>query len=450
MRTYPSAHSQSRFRPWSRVGLVSLIALTFGCQGQKAAPQAPPPPAVSVLQPAMYSVQNYFEYNGYLDAVEMVQVKARVKGYLDKIHFKEGLEVEKGAALYSIDPREYEAGVAKAQADIARAVADIANAKAQIKLAETELKRQTDLGNASAQTDKDKAVATLAANQAQLQTALANEQAGEAALRTAKLELEYTQIKAPIGGLINRTLVTQGNLVGQSETTLLTTIVRMDELYVYFDAAERDLVEYLRSAQNASATADAVQAAMEVGVANDLGYPYSGMIDFRENRVDTGTGTVRIRGRLKNPLAGNGRSRLLYPGLYSKVRVPVGSPRVMPVIPEDALMTGQEGRYVFVIGENGIAQKRIVTVQPQVVWKVAPAGVAPTPPWMLNPPAEQKMLDGSVGKPLPPKSALAVVAIETGLAAGDRIVVNGLQKIVRPGMEVKPELWALQPPPPAK
>ncbi len=428
------------------LALVTTVSpLTLGCQGQKPAPPAPPPPAVSVLTPAVYSVQNYYEYNGYLDAVETVQIKARVKGYLDKVHYQEGQEVKKGEDLYTIDPREYEAGVAKAKADIARAVADIANAKAQIKLAETELKRQTDLGTASAQTDKDKAVATLAANQAQLQTAVADRQAGEASLRTAELQLEYTHIKAPIDGLINRTLVTQGNLVGQSEPTLLTTIVKMDELFIYFDAAERDLVEYLRSAQMGDA--EAVLAKVEVGVANDVGFPYAGVIDFRENKVDTGTGTVRIRGRLKNPLAPNGKSRLLYPGLYARVRVPSGKPRDMTVIPEEALMTGQEGRFVFVIGENNIARKQIVSVLPQVVWKVSPPGGVVAPPWMLIPPAEQKMLDGSVGKPLPPKSALSVVAIEKGLEKGDRVVVNGLQKVIRPGMEVNPELWTLQPPP---
>lgn len=426
----------------SLAAAVSLVGL--GCSGPKPEMKAPPPPAVVVSRPVKQPVQSYYEYNGYLDAVEKVDVRARVKGYLEKVHFTEGVEIKKGSDLYTIDPREYQAAEAKALADIERAKADNANAKAQIKLAQAELDRQNKLGTAAAQTDKDKAAATLAANEAMLQTAVANEHAGEAALRNARLDLEYTQVKAPIGGQISRTLVTQGNLVGQNEPTMLTTIMRMDEMYVYFDAPERELVEYLREAASPATGAPPATQKFDLGVANDLGYPYHGTINFRDNKVDTATGTVRIRGWLENPIPPGGKSRPLYPGLYAKVRVPAGPPRELPVIPEEALMTGQEGRYVYVVGDDNVAVKRTVTVVPQVYWKAKPGNAEPG--WMLTqtgPPPKNP--DGSEGKLPPPKALQSLVAIEAGLAVGDRVVVNGLQKVY-PGKPVTPEAAELQAP----
>jgi RND family efflux transporter MFP subunit len=420
----------------------TLVVAVVGCQGQNAAPPPPPPPTVTVSKPILHTVQNYNEYNGYLESVEMVEIKARVKGYLEKVHFNEGSEVEKGKVLYTIDPREFEAGVAKAQSDIERAKADKANADAQIQLAEAELARLDKLGTAAAQNEKDKAVATLAANKAQMKTAVAMEGAGEAALRMAKLDLEYTKITAPITGQINRTLVTQGNLVGQAEPTLLTTIVRMDKLYVYFDAPERDLVAFLQAAPEIRPTGSDRTVPVEVAVTNERGYPHAGKIDFRENRVDTGTGTVRIRGELDNPRGPDGKNRALYPGLYAKARVPNGPPRDLPVIPEEALMTGQEGRFVYVVGEGNVAQKRTVVVSPQVVWRTPPpANAPPEPGWEIVPPPPKPD-----GKPTPPKAVTSIVAIESGLSPADQVIVNGLQKVV-PGRPVTPEEWTLQGPP---
>jgi multidrug efflux system membrane fusion protein len=416
--------------------LVVAAALAAGCRPAAPAPQAPPPPAVTATKPVLHAVQGYLEYNGHLDAVETVQIKARVKGYLEKVHFVDGVDVVKDAPLYTIDPREYRAAVAKVEADIERAKADRANAQAQIDLAKAELKRQKSLGPAAAASEMDKAVASVAVAEAQLKTALANEQAGRAALRTANLELEYTDIKAPIDGKINRTLVTQGNLVGQNETTLLTTIVRMDKLHVYFDAAERDLVDFLQS----KSTDRTVPVRMEVAVTNERGYPHVGSIDFRENRVDTGTGTVRIRGELDNPVGPDGKTRALYPGLYAKIRVPSGPKRELPVIPEVALMTDQEGRYVYVLKEDNTIRKQTVTVLRQVVWKRL-SGEPNEPVWSLPAP------DGA--KDAQPVAVTSIVAIEAGLETTDRIIVNGLQKAF-PGQPVTPELRVLTPPPAAK
>ncbi|AWM37762.1 Efflux pump periplasmic linker BepD precursor [Gemmata obscuriglobus] len=444
-------------------GFIVLAAClaALGCRGAPPAPPEPPPPVASVTQPIDFPVQSYYEYNGYLDSVESVQVRARVKGVLEEFRFTEGDEVKKGDLLYRIDPREYEAAELKAKSDISKAEADAANAKAQIRLTKAEVDRQQKTYNsgAGAVFDLDKAQANLAAAQAQLDVAAANREAGESALRTARLDLEYTQIKAPIDGRISRTLVTPGNLVGQNETTLLTTIVRMDELYVYYDAAERDLIEYQRTPSGAAPGAKGpATLPVEFGVATEKGFPHRGVIDFRENRVETSTGTVRIRGRVANPIVEPGRHRLLYPGLFARIRVPSGPLRTLPVIPEDALMTGQEGQFVYVLGEGNVVQKRSVTVVPQHVWKaesqqgptwtlaapVPPPGGAPSAgaaPGAGGPPP------GAGGPPPGPVPVRSVVAVAKGLTRADRVLVTGLTKS-RPGAPVTPEHRELQQPAP--
>jgi len=170
-----------------------------------------------------------------------------------------------------------------------------------------------------------------------------------------------------------------------------------------------------------------------VGVATEDGYPHAGKIDFRENRVDPGTGTVRLRGRIPNPRVSPGNTRLLYPGLFARVRVSAGPPARLPVIPEDALMTGQEGRFVYVIGEGNVAMKRTVKVGPPV-WKSAPPVEGQSPGWVLAPP------EGKAAVPV-----LSMVAIEGGLTTDDTIVVSGLTK-ARPGSPVTPEVLELKAP----
>ncbi len=443
---------------------AALAVAIVGCSRSKPQPPAFPPPKVTVTQPVMFEVQSYFEYNGYLEPIETVQIKARVKGVLKDIHFTEGTEVKIGDLLYTIDPREYKAAVAKADADIAKAEADINSAKAQIELAKSELERvqRATATGVGSKTDLDKAVATLAANEALKGVAIANKAAGKAAKDIAKLDVEYTNIKAPIDGQISRNLVTKGNLVGQNEATLLTTIVKMDKLHVYYDAAERDLIEFQKANRNkpeGSATDKTVK--VEIGVATEDGYPHEGDIDFRENRVDTGTGTVRIRGVIPNPLVQPGNKRLLYPGLFARVRVPSGEPRSLPVIPEDALMTGQEGRFVYVLGPNNIVEKRSITVLTQPVWRAPPPGSPAEPGWMMSaplppppgtePPAAPPGPPGPPGPPPPPPGpvpVLSVVAVVKGLSLEDRVLVTGLTK-ARPGAPVAPVQRILQAPPAA-
>jgi membrane fusion protein, multidrug efflux system len=396
-----------------------------GCQPGRQAPPSPPPPTVTVAQPVTYPVQAYYEYNGHLDSVEMVQVRARVKGFLNEIAFTEGDEVKQGDLLFKIDPREYAAAVKSADADRRRAAADLERARSEAGRA-SRLRSTRAVG---AEEYEQRVAARDTAEAALMQA--------QAALEASQIQLGYTEIRSPIAGQISRALVTRGNLVGQNENTLLTTIVSMDPLFVFFDAPERDLVEYQRSLRPGQED-DLLERVLpvEIGVATEDGYPHAGKIDFRENRVDVGTGTVRVRGRIPNPRVPPGNARLLYPGLYARVRVPAGDPRPMPAIPEDALMTGQEGRYVYVLGEGDVVQKRTVKVGPHV-WKAPPAGEKPTAGWTLVPPA--------AAQPAPVAPVPSVVAIEGGLTPGDRVVVNGLTK-ARPGAPVAPESWALKPP----
>lgn len=403
-----------------------------GCQRQRPQAQQPVPPSVTVIQPVSYPVQTYYEYNGNLEAVEVVQVTARVKGFLNEILFTEGKEVKEGDLLFKIDPREYTAAVKRADADRLKAITEL-------KRSQTEENRVKKLRGSGAVSDEDyeqRVAARETAEAVLMQT--------EAALETGKLQLAYTEIRAPITGQISRTLVTKGNLVGQNENTVLTTIVSMDPLYVYYDAPEKDLVEYqksLQSGQQGEVTSRTL--AIEIGVATESGYPHRGVIDFRENRVDSGTGTVRIRGRIPNPRITPGDARILYPGLFAWVRVPNGPPRKLLSIPEDALMTGQEGRFVYVLDEKNVVQKRTVAVGP-IVWKTS-SGQSNETAWTMSEgsaPESPVKASASASKP---SVVPSVIAIESGIKPEDKIVINGLTKI-RPGSPVLPDVRELRAP----
>jgi RND family efflux transporter MFP subunit len=322
----------------------------------------------------------------------------------------------------------------------------VENWKSQIKLAEAELERamlssKTGVG---AKTDLDKATAQLEVNKAEKLAAEASRDAAEAALHTARIQLSYTRIAAEIGGRISQTRVTTGNLIGVTEPTLLTTIVRMDELYVYFDTPEGDLVEF-QQAMKKSQLPDPTsrQIKIEIGITNEEGYPHEGHIDFRENRVDTATGTVRIRGRVPNPPIAPG-VRTLFPGLYARVRVPIDEPKPLLAIPEDCIMTGQEGRYVYVVKPDNTVVRQLVTLGPQI-WKAPPAVPGETKPgWaMINPNPAPAVNGGSPAKTRRPVQSM--VSIRAGLDPTDRVIVDGTQK-ARPGGQVAPQEWVLKAP----
>lgn len=341
-----------RMRVTGLVLLPVLLGAFAGCD--KAAPPAPPKavPEVTVQRPVRQSVTDYRQYTGRIDAVESVEVRARVRGYLQKVHKYEGTEVPAGRILYEIDPREYQADVTKADAEILRL-------EAQLKEATSEAKRGESLRSSRAISVEEylQRVSARDVAEAALRSA-------KAALDSVKLQLSFTKITAPIAGRIGRTVVTEGNLVGYSEPTLLTNIVRMDEVYVLFQVSERDL---LRERQLRDPTGE---AAVEVAIETEEGFPHKGKINFRDNRVDPGTGTILIRGKLDN------KDRKLAPGMFARVRVPMGLAQPSLLVPEEALGADQLGRYVFVVKGDNTVERRDVTIGPAVDTMVVIEGVA--------------------------------------------------------------------------
>ena len=426
---------------------ILLLLLSLGCKPKQPEQGPPPTPVVTVVQPIEYPVQIYYEYNGYLEPTEDVEIRARVDGILEEISFTEGEEVEAGKTLYQIDSREYQAAIAEAKAQMSKAKADIASAQAEVDFAQTELNRLKRISSSIARTELDRATTTLAANKATKQAAEADLQSGQAALEKAQLQLDFTTIKAPITGRINRTLVTRGNLVGQGEPTLLTTIVKMDPLYVYFDVAERDLIEYQRSSmeQTPLPTASSKKLPVEIAIATEEGYPHTGSINFLENRVNTGTGTVTVRGTVDNPYLEGESARQLYPGLFARVRVPVGATQMLPVIPEQALVTSQEGQSVFVLDKENKLKRRLVTVIDHPVYKTKTTEQEADPKWMLSAPSERPEGVPEQG----PMPLLSVVAISKGLTTDDRVLITGLVQ-ARPGSPAKPIVRTMEPPKPTQ
>ncbi|MBN9118026.1 MAG: efflux RND transporter periplasmic adaptor subunit [Planctomycetes bacterium] len=446
--------------------LLALATGLAGCRRQKAAPSAPPPPRVTVVRPAGVPVRDYWTYNGYLEQTKAVEVRSKVRGYLTGIKFTEGTEVAAGDLLYTIDKLEFNTAVSKADAEEKRAEADalkaeaevkqaldrIDIAKAQFEYAEADLARVINLSNTGtgSKDQLDLARATVAVRKAEgeaskathkaaiaaFAAARANHDAARAALHSAKIQLGYTDIKAKIGGRISRTMVDDGTLV-QADTTLMTTILEVDRLYVYFDAPEADLISFRHSdplKQNIP---------IEVGVTKEDGFPHVGKVNFRDNKVEVSTGTIRIRGVIDNPKNADG-VRLLFPGMYARIRVPKAEPATQLALPEDCLLSGQEGRFLYVVGADGKVEKRVVTVG-AVVWKAPPVvpGAAP-PSWVAVNPSPAPPAEGQ--PPAPTRRVIrSVVAITAGLQPNDRVVLDGLQQ-ARPGNPVAPEEWNLMPP----
>lgn len=375
---------------------LSALLLAAGCH-RTAPPPQQPPPQVTVTRPVQRDLADTWEFLGQLEAVERTDIRARVRGFLQKIAFKEGVEVKAGDLLYEIEPDTY-------QADVERARADVERAQAQLTLATAEAERGRVLSNRNAISPEE--YQTRVANRDTARAALDQARAG---LRNAEIQLGYARIHSPIDGRVGRTLVTLGNLVGYSEPTLLTTVVRLDPVYVYFESSEREFLKYqeLIRAKAALPAAD-VRVPVFVGLADEQGYPHQGVIDYRDNRVDPGTGTITVRGTLSNP------DRILTPGLSARVRVPIGQPRPRLLIPEVALSADQRGTYVLVVKDDDTVEPRLVT---------------------------------------PGRAENGLVIIDKGLEPNDRVVVSGLQR-ARPGTqvqvrEVPPGQTAEGPPQPA-
>jgi len=330
------------------VGLAVLGAL--GCQKAAEMP-ARPPAAVTVNQPVTRELVEWDEYPGRLDAVDSVEIRSRVSGYLQSVKFKDGAEVKKGDLLFVIDPRQY-------QAELDRAEADVKQMESRLELASNDLARAERLLKSKAISEEEADLRSKSTRQAE-----ASLQSARAMEETAKLNFEYTHITAPIDGRIGRKLVTEGNLINgnQGQTTLLTTIVSLDPIYCYFDADERAVLKYQQlTREGKEANQRDGQVPCELGLANETGFPHQGMLDFVDNRVDPNTGTLRVRGKFANP----GPEHVLQPGFFARVRVPGSAKYQAVLIPDEAVGTDQSQKFVYTVNDKNLVEYKKVTLGP--------------------------------------------------------------------------------------
>ena len=332
--------------PYALSGLLLLIT-ACGQQQPTAAP--PPAPKVTVSQPINREVVEWEEYTGRLEAVESVEVRARVNGYLQSIHFKNGVTVKQGDLLFVIDPRPY-------QAELERAKAELALANARLERTSKDLGRAQVLVRSRAVSEEE--VDTRVSDQRQAQESV---QAARAMVNAAQLNVEFTQVRAPISGRISRNLVSVGNLIngGTTQSTLLTTIVSLDPIYCYFEADERSFLRGIRQARNGDrANGRAGKQPIYVALADEEGFPHQGSIDFVDNRLDQNTGTITVRAVLPNA------DLLLTPGLFARVRVPSGDKYRALMLPPEAVASDLSQQFVFVVDAQNLAQYRKVTPGP--------------------------------------------------------------------------------------
>lgn len=369
-------------RPTAAVLFATVLSAS--CAGETAAPVPPPPPEVTVASPDVRDVVDYAEFTGRTAAYESVEVRARVPGELQQMLFSPSQRVQEGDILFVIEPQPYEAARDIAAATIQQWEAELARAQSDLSRL-----RQALQTEAVSEQEVDRAGADV-------KTAEANLAAARASLTNAELQLSYTRVRAPISGLVSRNLVDVGNLVGSGENTLLTTVNQVNPIYAYFDVSESLLLEVLDRLDVALAdgrAADNVGTAVFLGLDDETGWPHEGVIDYFDNRVDANTGTIRVRGLFDNPTG------KLFPGLFARIRVPSGELAGAVLVREDAIGTDLGGKYVLLVGTDGVVELRHI---------------------VLGPLQEDGMR-----------------VVMAGIEADERYIVNGLQR-ARPGLPVTP------------
>jgi RND family efflux transporter MFP subunit len=365
-------------------GAAAVLAAFLGTALAAGAAAQTPPPAVTVAAPLQREVVEYDEFTGQFAAVEYVELRSRVSGYLQSHHFEEGQIVKKGDLLFVIDPRPFEAALASARAQLSQA-------QARIDLAERQLSRAAQLR------ERDFVAASAYDERLQEQrVAAAAVEITRAAIRTAELDLEFSRILAPVGGRIGRREVSDGNLVSGgagSGNTLLTTIVSTDPIYFVFDVSEQDFVAYQRAAQSGKLKSTRDSLPVFARLRDEPDWPREGRLNFVDNQVNRSAGTIRVRAVFPNP------DGFLTPGQFGRIRLPGSEPYKALLVPDSAVLTDQSQKIVMTVGADGV-------VTPKVV------------------------------RPGPIYDGLRI--IRSGLNPDDRVIINGLLR-ARAGGKVTPQ-----------
>lgn len=331
-------------------GGAALLSLCVAGCAAPPAPSPPAPPRVTVQRPEQREIVDYNEYNGWTDASQTVEVRSRVRGHIDKVHFTDGQVVDAGQLLFELDARPF-------QADIEVAQGQVEVAKAQLEFAIAEEARQQELFEKKVNTKADlqKAVASRKTWEANVAAALEE-------MHRRQLDLTYSRISAPIKGKISRAQLVAGNLVNAGGSDpLLTTIVSYDPLFVYFFVDERALLEYRqKSARRVARTHDKPlkesQIPFEFGLETDVGFPNKGLLDFADNRIDPQTGTIEVRG-----VVANADARFI-PGSRVRVRIPVSDPYQALLVPDEAVLSDQDQRYLLCLNAENVVVRRNVAL----------------------------------------------------------------------------------------
>jgi len=376
-------------RAWSTVS--SWIQGPQQSGTSATAPKGPagPPPAVTVSRPIAREVVEWDEYTGRFDAVDAVDVRARVSGYLVEVHFKDGQMVKKGDLLFTIDPRPFERALDQARAELEQWQARVKNASKDVNRALPLVKQ--GVVSEKAYDDRENAY----------EDANAAAKVAEAKVRTAELDLSFTKVLSPIDGRVSRAAVSVGAyIVGNNASgTQLTNVVSQDPIHIYFDVNENNYVKYKRlQQQGIAAGASQLGTSVEIALQDDRGFPHRGTLDFLDNRLDTATGTLRARATVENG------KQLFSPGMFARVRVAGSAPGQALLLPDEAIGTDQTNRFVMVVSDDGTAQRRNVEVG--------------------------RLSDG-------------LRIIRSGLKADDWVVVRGVQR-ARPGQKVTPKREPIQ------
>ena len=346
--------------------VVGAALLTGGCRKAEEPPKPPPP--VTVAHPAERPVTEYVDLTGTVGASKSVQLVARVSGYLDSVNFTDGSFVDAGQLLFLIEPQQYEQQVALNEANLLQC--------------QSEYDRQLEL------------VKQQATSKANVEKWLSSRDQAKAQLELAKINLGYTRVTAPFAGRIGARQVDPGNLVGASSATVLATVEQLQPIYVNFSMNERDALHFHQEMRRLgmAVKANVGKTPVLVGLHTEKGYPHEGVLDFVDNEVSTSTGTIALRGLLKN------EDKALFPGLFARVRIPIGEPHPMLVIPNAAIGNDQQGDFVYVVEAGDVVARRSIERGPLTD-------------------------DGC--------------AIRSGLTAQDRVIVNGLLN-ARAGEKVTP------------